>query len=400
MKLLFVIHSLNPGAGGPVENLKHSARIMGEMGHQIEVATLDAPRSAWLNQYTFQAHALGPSSGNYGYSRRFVPWLKQNASQYDVVVIRGIWQFHSFGTWRALRRSTTPYVVFPHGMLDPWFKRTYPVKHVKKWLYWPWAEYRVLRDARAVLFTCEEERRLARESFSLYRCNEVVVNYGTAKPAGNPGLQREAFFQRYPELRGKRIALFMGRIHPKKGCDLLIAAFAEALASDPDWHLVMAGPDQVGWQEKLVDLARQKQVEARITWTDMVGGDVKYGALGAAEVFVLPSHQENFGIVIAEALALGVPALISTKVNIWQEVRSDHAGIVAKDDMEGVCSMLRSWLTMPAREKQLMKRNAENCFDNRFEITQSVISILRHITPLVKPSPNLPPAGDPSPISY
>ena len=102
----------------------------------------------------------------------------------------------------------TPYFVFPHGMLDPWFKRTYPLKHLKKLLYWPWAEYRVLRDAAAVLFTSEEERRLARESFWPYRCNEVVVNYGTAAPEIDLASAREDFFGSFPQLRGQAVPAF------------------------------------------------------------------------------------------------------------------------------------------------------------------------------------------------
>jgi glycosyltransferase involved in cell wall biosynthesis len=120
-----------------------------------------------------------------------------------------------------------PYFVFTHGMLDPWFKRHYPLKHLKKWLYWPWGEYRVLRDARALMFTCEEERRLARESFWLYKANECVTNYGTARPEGDSEKQREAFLSEFPELRGKRVLLFLGRIHEKKGCDILIQSFGD-----------------------------------------------------------------------------------------------------------------------------------------------------------------------------
>ena len=108
--------------------------------------------------------------------------MNLDRAQFDAVIVHGLWQYSSFGVWRALAGTDTPYFVFPHGMLDPWFKRTYPAKHFKKLLYWPWAEYRVLRDAAAVLFTSEEERRLARESFALYRAREVVVNYGTAAP--------------------------------------------------------------------------------------------------------------------------------------------------------------------------------------------------------------------------
>ena len=174
MKLLHVIHSINPAGGGPIEGLRQLATTMGEMGHTTEVLTLDTPTSPWLTKLDLSIYPLG-SKNAYGYTPRLVPWLRENACKYDAVVVRGIWQYHSLGCWRALRRSSTPYVVFTHGMLDPWFKRTYPLKHFKKWMYWPWAEYRVLRDAAAVLFTSEEERWLARQSFWLYRSKERVV---------------------------------------------------------------------------------------------------------------------------------------------------------------------------------------------------------------------------------
>src|SRR6185369_10690749 len=136
-------------------------------------------------------------------------------------------------------------------MLDPWFKRTYPLKHAKKLLYWPWAEYRVLRDARAVLFTCEQERTLARRSFALYQANEAISPFGSPVPTGHPLRQRNAFLEAWPGLAGRRILLFLGRIHPKKGCDLLIEAFARICAAHPDLQLVMAGPDSAGWRAEL-----------------------------------------------------------------------------------------------------------------------------------------------------
>jgi len=189
-------------------------------------------------------HALGPGRGSYGYAPSFSRWIRKHSANYDAVIVQGLWQYSSFGVWRALRGTATPYFVFPHGMLDPWFKRTYPRKHFKKLLYWPWAEYRVLRDAAAVLFTSEEERRLARESFSLYRCNEVVVNYGTAAPEIDLAAAREDFFSGFPQLRGRRFLLFLGRLHEKKGCDLLLEAFAARNSSrtDQSLDLVVAGP--------------------------------------------------------------------------------------------------------------------------------------------------------------
>ena len=340
-------------------------------GHQVEIASLDPPGAPYLEQCPLPVYPLGPPKLKYAFSKRLIPWLRENRSRYDAVIVSGIWQFHSFAAWRALRHSSTPYVLFTHGMLDPWFKRRYPLKHLKKWMYWPWADYRVLRDARAVLFTCEEERVLARQSFWLYRCHEVVVNYGTAKPAGDPQLEVTEFFGRYPELRGKKLALFIGRVHPKKGLDLLIEACGKELEKCSEWHLVIAGPDQVGWQKKLQHRAEQVGMASRITWTGMISGSIKWGALRGAEVFVLPSHQENFGIAVAEALAAGTPTLISDKVNIWREIQADGAGIVAEDTLSGTCELLRSYLNLPQDEKLAMRQLARQCFEQRFEIKKA-----------------------------
>ena len=376
MKILHTISSVNPAGGGPIEGVKQLAFVNQTYGHTIEVASLDPPDAAFLKDFPLPVHPLGPGYLKYHFSRRFVPWLQQHARDYDIVIVNVLWQYQGFGAWRALRRGPTPYVVFTHGMLDPWFKRTYPLKHLKKLLYWPWGEYRVLRDAGAVLFTCEEERVQARLSFGLYRCNEVVVNYGTAGPQNIPNRGLEEFRARFPELRNKRLAIFLGRLHEKKGCDLLIQAFASVLAPNPDWHLLICGPDQGNIQAKLQDIAANLNISNRITWTGMIAGDLKWGALHASEVFVLPSHQENFGIAVAEALACGLPALISDKVNIWQEVQQDGAGIVGTDSLEGTIDVLKTWRDMPPQQQKEMRSKTIHCFNIRFEIHNAAMNLL------------------------
>jgi len=359
---------------------------MSAIGHQTEVATLDAPGESWGAGFGAPAHLLGPSAGFYGYSSRFAPWVRQHASDYDAIFVRGMWQYHSFGTWRALHGSKYKYFIFTHGMLDPWSKRRYPLKHIKKWLYWPWAEYRVLRDAQAVLFTSEDERMLARQSFWLYQCREAVVRYGTAAPSGDLEAQKQVFLARHPELRGKRLLLFMGRIHPKKGCDLLIEGFARVLGCDSNWRMVMAGPDQMGWQKRLIELARTVGVVGRICWTGMLTGDLKWGLLRSAEVLALPSHSENFGIVVAEALACGLPVLISNRVNIWREIVEDKAGLVASDTLEGTERLIRNWIDLSADDRSQMRERARQCFFDRFEIQQAASALVEVVSSL-----NIPP---------
>lgn len=383
MRILHSIRSVNPEAGGPIEGVNQVSKIHREGDHVVEIVSLDSPDDPWVKEAPFPTHALGPVAGKFGFTRAFVPWMRRQMHEYDNIIVNGIWQYNSLGIWQALRRSSKPYYVFPHGMLDPWFKQAHPLKHLKKWLYWPWAEYRVLRDACGVCFTCEEERWLARKSFWLYRCAERVVNYGTAAPAEDGGRQRELFFERFPQLRGKRIVLFMGRLHQKKGCDLLIKAFYRYMCHQPAGrsesggvYLVMAGPDQVNWLPKLQALAASLGIADRVTWPGMLTGDLKMGALWAAEIFALPSHQENFGIAVVEAMACGVPVLISNKVNIWREIEQDQAGLVENDDETGAFNLLRRWFSLSTDVQQKYREHARRCFANRFEIRQAARSLI------------------------
>lgn len=381
MKILNILPSVDPQGGGPMEAVRQNGLQLREMGHEVEVLTLDAPGTAFLADFPLPVHALGPGRGSYQYSAALVPWLLRHAPGFDAIIVEGLWQYHSFGTWRALRRLGKPYFVFTHGMLDPWFKRTFPLKHLKKLLYWPWAEYRVLRDARAVLFTCEEERLLARQSFSFYRAREKVVAFGTKAPPTDGSRLRAAFLDSRPELKGKRLLLFLSRIHEKKGCDLLIEAFAQVAGQDPSLHLVMAGPDQTGWVATLQAQAKALGVAHRISWPGMLQGDDKWGAFYAAEAFVLPSHQENFGIAVAEALGCGLPVLISDKVNIWREIEADGAGFVASDDLAGTVQTLRRWINLDGTARDKMSITAGTCFKRRYTVQAMADSLLAVCSP-------------------
>jgi glycosyltransferase involved in cell wall biosynthesis len=371
MKILQVIHSLNPQAGGTTEAVKQLSAALVRQGIEVDVMTLDAPDAPWLVDFPFPLFALGPGRSSYGYHPQVVPWLVSHADAYDLIVVNGLWQFGNFAVWMASRKTKVRYAVFPHGMLDPWFKRRYPLKHLKKWLYWPWGEYRVLRDADAVLFTSEEERLAARKSFWLYRCREKVIGFGIDAPTADRDASRQVFLNQFPELAGKRFFLFLGRMHEKKGCDLLLRAFRHlASGAGNDLRLVMAGPHDSDYGEEMLRLAHELELDRQVTWTGMLGGDLKWGAFHAAEAFVLPSHQENFGVSVVEALACGRPVLISDQVNIWRQVSADGAGLVEKDDLAGTIRLLERWLSLDSVEQERMAARAKSCFEQRFHMAK------------------------------
>ena len=169
--------------------------------------------------------------------------------------------------------------------------------------------------------------------------------------------------------------LFLGRVHEKKGCDLLFRGFAAALraleadcATEDEFHLLMAGPDDGVYADDLKALASELGIADRTTWTGMLGGGMKWSAFYSADAFVLPSHQENFGIAVAEALACGTPVLISNRVNIWREIQKHQAGLVESDDLEGTTALLKSWIQMPREEMQQMRARAVACFRECFDM--------------------------------
>ena len=381
MKMLHCIRSVDPEGGGPIEGVCQLAAAGAEWGQQHAVLSLDRPDAPCVAECPLPLHAVGARATHYGYSPAFVPRLRALAPDCDAVIVHGLWQYHAWGAWRALHGRPTPYVVYPHGMLDPWFKRTYPVKHLKKWLYWPWADYRLLRDARAILFTGEEERRCARQSFWLYRGRERVVRYGTAGITGDAAAQRAAFHAHFPQIAGKRLLLFLGRLHPKKGPDLPLAALARLRHELPratfdQLHLVMAGTGPADYVATLRQLSARLGLEQVVTWTGHLRGDLKGGAFRSAEMFVLPSHQENFGLAVAEALSAGVPVLLGHGVNTWPEIVGDGAGIAAADTADGLTRLLRCWLQLSPAESAQMRQHAVACFQRRFHRRDAALSLL------------------------
>lgn len=384
MKVLRIIGSVDQKLGGPIESLLRSSEEMRKMGHLVTVASLDLPDAPYLRAFPFEVFALGePGVGSrVRYSRKFVPWLREHIESYDVAIVEGLWNYSSVGAWLAIKKCR-PYVVFAHGMLDPWFRKADPVKHFVKRIYWNLAEGRVLRDAGYVLFTCEEERSAARQSFLGHKYRERVVAFGTAD-APQFRLDAYSFRTLVPKLGERRYLLFLGRIDRKKGCDLLVRAFGAIASEFGEIDLVIAGPDLANWRRLLEAEASRLGISCRIHWPGMLSGDAKWAAFQGADAFVLPSHQENFGIAVAEALACHLPVLISNKVNIWREIASAGCGFVADDTEEGTVESLRQFLRLNEADRQRMKERARDCFLKHFEITNAtkdLISVLEEVLP-------------------
>lgn len=374
MRILHIIASADPRSGGPIEGILQQDRVFS--GHVIsELATLDAPDANFLKAFPLAVFALGSGMTGrrdrallirYGFSMAYVRWLQKNAPLYDAVVVHGLWNFATMAASLVLpSKMKGRYYVYTHGMMDPWFAKHDPKKHFFKRLSWLAFEGRLLAGARSVLFTASDEKQLAGGQFWGWPYEGVVIGYGIAEPPARQLEDGQTFRVVVPGLGSRKFLLFLGRIHPKKGCDLLIKAFAHVAAS-ADFDLVIAGPDEMELVPGLKALAVELGLEERIHWPGMLEGGAKWGAYREADAFVLPSHQENFGVVIAEALACGLPVLTTNRVNIWRDVEAGGGGIVRNDDEDGVAELLRTWRALSDEEKRAMAEAAREIFERQF----------------------------------
>ncbi len=388
MRILHLVSSISPASGGPTEVIR---MLVGHApaGYTAEVVTLDDPAAPFLREFPCPVHAFGKGRkrgrGRW-FSVELLRWLLANRSRFDGAVIHGLWQFTGVAALFALP-GRLPYVVFAHGMLDPYFKRAFPFKHAKKWIFWLAADYWLLRFAKRVLFTTSAERDLAAGSFFLHRWNPLVVPLGTVPVEAPAKVLCEAFFHHLPALRDQRFLLFLGRIDPKKGCDLLIEAFAATAAGDPALHLVVAGPDPRGWTPALRQMAKDAGIADRVHWPGMLRGDVKHGAFAACEAFILPSHQENFGIAAVEALAAGKSVLLAEPVNIAPDLRRAGCALVEPDTLEGTRRLMRRWLALAPAERAAMGGKAHLTFQLHYDMRRNAESILRVFEGLATTAP-------------
>ena len=272
--------------------------------------------------------------------------LGKEIPRVDVVHLHSLYLFHDKVVGRECRRVGVPYLLMPHGSLDPYLYRRH---RLRKTLLELWFQNAVTRGAAAIHFITEEEHRLATPY--VFGVRGVVVPLGLEMNEYRPLPPRSRFRAAHPEIGGRPIVLFLGRLNFKKGLDVLIRAFAGAVRT-VDAHLVIAGPDD-GMGAKARAWVDAHGLRARTTFTGMVTGAAKPELLSDSDLFVLPSYSENFGIAVIEAMACGLPVAVSDRVNLWREVADADAGWVAPPGPEPFRAALVEALSDPraAREK-------------------------------------------------
>jgi glycosyltransferase involved in cell wall biosynthesis len=397
MRLLHVIGSMDPCFGGPCQVIRSSIQALERLGVHNEVVCIDDPNAPFLKDDDFKIFALGPRRSQWYYSAGLLPWLRNNLGRFNVIIVHGMWLYPNYAinkTVHFLQRGKTgvsekiKVFIMPHGMLDPYFQQAPErrLKAVRNWIYWKLIEGNIINDAEGLFFTCEKELELARHPFRPYKPKrEINVGYGILAPPPFIPEMQDIFTEICKGLDKSPYFLFLGRIHEKKGIDILINAYSALKQAYymkkiiP--NLVIAGPGlETLYGQKLQKMVCENSLlKNTVFFSGMLTGMAKWGAFYGCETFVLPSHQENFGIAIVEALACGKPVLISKKINIWKQIKEGGGGMAAEDNQNDVYRILDEWMGLPFDLKQLMKIKAQETYKKYFATDSSVKHMLNAI---------------------
>jgi len=307
--------------------------------------------------------------------------LKHKVPQTDLVLIHSLYQFTSTFAAHYCRKFKVPYVLRPHGTLDPFL--VYRRRWFLKWAYINLFEKRNFNSAAAIQYSSWMEEKMTRQ-FIAVTSPSLVIPEGIELETFAKLPPRGTFRARYPSTAGKVLILFLGRFHQKKGLELLIDACARARAGRGDAHLVLAGSGDPDYVTQVSKKVREAGLSRCTTITGQLSEEEKLAALAGADLFVLPSYGENFGLAVVEAMACGVPVLISDKVGIWPEIAEAKAGMVTPCDPDKIADAIDTLVYDPERRATLGDRGRKLVLEH-FSIDRMAERMERAYQPLCRP---------------
>jgi glycosyltransferase involved in cell wall biosynthesis len=368
MKILHIVPSISLIYGGPSQMVLGLAPALAKEGVEVTVLTtdsngdtgqkpLDVPLNVPIKQngYDIIYFRCAPFR-RYKFSLDLLNWLKTHANDFDLAHIHALFSPVSSAAAVVCSQQKLPYILRPLGTLDP--SDLLKKKQLKK-LYVAIIERRNLAKAAAIHFTSEQEAKVS-ERFGV-ATRDLVIPLGVIPPQYSSNNGKDFITNKLGIPENVPLVLFMSRLDPKKGLNLLIPALEKLLKSGNKFHFVLAGasPQDPDYEQRIKDQIANSPLKSHTTITGFVSGELKTTLLQAADLFVLPSYYENFGIAVAEAMVAGKPVVISDQVHIWEQVRDSESGWVGTTDVSSLVDLLQAALQNP-QECQRRGLNAQN----------------------------------------
>jgi len=360
IKVLSIIDSLELQKGGPSHSLIDIAIANRQNGIQHDILYLG--KKIKKKQKGIKITSLENSVLKYGFSFKLIFWLLKNKKKYNLFIIHGLWQFITL-----IARIIIPhkYLVFSHGMLDPYFGNQ-ELKTLKKKIYWFLIEKKNLLKSKCVMSNSIKEFNQFKKTF--VKTNGIkfkTINYGIFPKKFDMKFCKKKFLNKYPFARNKKTIIFMNRIDPKKGCDLLIKSFAK-IKNKKNHILLIAGDKDSNYGREMVKLKDQLEQKDHIYFLNFLEDQIKWGAYENSDFSILPSHGENFGISVVESLFAKTPVICSNKVGISNFIKRYKAGFIIKNKEQSLIITLKKILNLNNKAKKKLRKNSFECFNKNF----------------------------------
>ena len=355
MNVLHVTPSLSPEWGGPAYSVPSLVAALSHVGVESEIVTTRGHRVGTnpLRLTDVRTHVFNtqfPARVWTAYSKGMSRFLNEEMGRFDLVHASEVWHHAAFVAFRSAKKHGIPFVMSIRGELSQWSLQH---KALKKKIYMKAALGRILRGADALhAITSAEKDQLAGLG---YDTPVIVAPNGIDTDLFDDLPNPSAFLNRFPTLKGKHVLLFLGRLSPKKGLDILARSFSAISRQFEDTALLVVGPDEYGTREGMESILRSQGLLDRTVFTGLLTGEDKLAAMACADVFVLPSHSDVLGIAVLEALAARIPVVI-TKGCEFPEVEEHGAGFVVEAEEFAVSEAIATLLSDADLRKQMGER--------------------------------------------
>lgn len=355
MKILMVIPAVGNVYGGPTKIVLELAQAVCNLGHEVDIVTtpangatnLDVPLCKWIEEKSYRLQYFPYwDIADYKISLPLTKWLFQHVTDYDLVHTNAVFSYPNLPAHWACQFHKIPYIMTPHGMLEPW---AMAYKAEKKRLYYKLLEKPALQKAAAIQITGSPEA-INIKSHGIETPMIFVAN-GIHRHDCETPTDPELFYREFPHTRNKTLIIFLARIDPKKGLDLLAKACRQVYAQFPQAHIVIAGPDNTGFLPTVKNYFAESECSEFVTFTGMLTGKIKYAALAAASIYVAPSYSEGFSMSVLEGMAAGLPCVITTGCN-FPEAGEVEAAYIVKVDADEIADKLIYCLKNPQSAKE------------------------------------------------
>lgn len=377
IKVLRIISTLNPQQGGPAKAIIDNSLAMINQNIKVDILTCDRTSSKFYKSKYINIINQGPSFfGNFCFSYNLFFWLLKNKKNYDFFILHGIWEFKNIAAFMLLNNN---YSVFVHGSLHPTQGKGFFNKAKKK-LYWLIFEKRNLLKSKSLLLTSNKEKAQLDDTFvDTKGIKKVFVKYGILKSNLNKKVLLSKFNKKFPFLKNKSFYLYLGRLHKQKGADIIIEAVNKIKLNSNIKILIMGPFIGSKFENKLKLLVKKYKLEKQIFFSSAQFGDIKWGAIYSSKAMLLPSHGENFGISLVEAMSAGKPVLTTFKVNINDIIIKYNAGLISRDNVSYFSKILLQFHTLNKKKKNQISNNALKCFKDNFDISSNHNSLSSYI---------------------